>query len=323
MSLFLLDVYSYCQSLNDWIELVSVSIFNFIKKTLYKNKSVLEIVRFIAFAALLLPSLSFANVMKVAVFKDHYPFLKNYVFNEQCPDLKSTDFNNNQMLAELLILCNALKAVKYKVNIELVPYPVSARVLQGIEKEDILISGYGVWHQELSAHNLTATQALLNKSEFTKGLYTTKTLSKQLSISGKFTTADLIVVANQNWQLDWQELKCAGFNLWHVDQYEQMVKMVKLNRVDLVPLFFSPRKDLQQTLFDIPLFPVKGVKIAIKDSLHFAINTTSSEGKRLHKALELGLSLLREQGLIKEVYQRLGITNPLTQKWKTLGCMNG
>lgn len=294
-------------------------LFNFIKNILYKKNSVF--IKLIVLSTLL-PSLSFASTIKVAVFKDHYSLLNDSVFNEQCPDLKSTDLKQNQMLAELLILCNALKAVEYKVNIELVPYPVSTRALQAIEKEDILISGYGVWHQELSAHNLTATQALLNKSEFTKGLYATKELSDKLSIAEQFTPADLIVVANQNWQLDWKELNCAGFNLWHVDQYEQMVKMVELNRVDLVPLFFSPRQDLQQTLFDIPLFPVKGVKIAIKDSLHFAIDTKSEEGKKLYKALESGLSLLREKGLIKDAYQRLGITNPLIQSWNTIGCIN-
>ena len=262
----------------------------------------------------------FADTIKVAVFKDHYSEIYHHVSNGRCPDIESFVLNDNQMLAEFLIFCNALKRADYNHKINLIAYPVSKRALQAIEKSDVIASGYGLWHTEIVKHNLQVSQHLLNNNEFTKGLYTTKVLSQKLNNKNEFNASELIVLANQNWVQDWTALNCTELNLVHVDRYEQMFKMLELGRAELLPLTFSAKKNLQRTAFNSTLFPIHGVKVTFSDSLHFGVNTSSKQGVELYSALSSGLTSLKNEGVIEDVYKRLGVTNPRVKNWNELGC---
>lgn len=263
---------------------------------------------------------SIGDEINVAVFGDHHVIIDEFNKQGQCPKIESFDFGDNQMLAEFLILCNALQLANLKSEIKLVPYPVATRVLAAIAKGDVHMSGFGVWQEEATEQKLATSKQLLGKNEFTKGLYTRRELSIKYRDFDKVNTSDLIAVANQNWKKDWQALKCTGLNLLHVNQYHQMFNLVNIGRAEMLPLTFGVHEDLERNVFNIALYPINGVKIVFEDSLHFAINTQTEKGKRLLTALNIGLSKLAKSGVINDVYQRLGITNLKTKSWRKLGC---
>mgnify|MGYP005991210421 FL=1 len=262
---------------------------------------------------------SFASTIKIAVFKDHYSTIYPYTLKNACPSIDSFQFDDNQMLAEYIIFCNALKLAGYQETLELVPYPISIRALQAIQKNDVLASSYGVWHNEIEKFKLQGSPNLLSNNQFSKGLYTTQLLRDKLK--GKlFEPAKYIAVANQNWQLDWTALSCSGLNLLHVDQYEQMFKILELGRADFVPLTFNAEPDMKRTVFGTSLYPIEGIKISFNDALSFAVNTKTEQGQLLYKALKQGLITLANQGKIEDIYQRLGITNSTVTDWRKLSC---
>ena len=256
--------------------------------------------------------------IKVAVFSDHYSTIQTAIKNNACPETNEVEFGENQMLAEYLLLCNALKLGGLNVNLILVDFPVIDRVIGALSKEQVLISGFGVWQQDAFSANLATSSELIAPYKFTKGLYTTK--QKAQALSDNFAPQKLIAVANQNWKNDWQALKCSGFNALHVNQYQQMFNLVELGRADILPLTFGAGDELSRNQFGISLYPVKGVKIAFKDSLNFAVNANSLLGIQLLEALNRGLAILKAKDKIDNLYYRLGLFNETVDNWKELGC---
>ena len=259
-----------------------------------------------------------ATNIKVAVFSDHYSTIQSAIKNNSCPDTNEVDFGENQMLAEYLLLCNALKLGGLDANLILVDFPVIDRVLGALSKEEVLISGFGVWQQDALSANLTTSIELMAPYKFTKGLYTTK--QKANTLNNSFDPSKLIAVANQNWENDWQALKCSRFNVLHVNQYQQMFNLVELGRADILPLTFGAGDELSRNVFGISLYPLKGVKIAFKDSLNFAVNVNSLKGAQLLETLNLGLAMLKGKGKIDNMYYRLGLYNETVDNWKEIGC---
>lgn len=260
-----------------------------------------------------------AQTLKIAVFTDHISTISNQALQE-CPSLSDADIGENQMLAEYVIFCNALKLANYSKKIKLVPFPISIRALDAVHDGEVDATGFGVWGNEASKVNVTLSNTLLAKSEFSKGLYTRKDLSQKISKIELYKPAELIAVANQNWDNDWKALKCTGLNILHVDQYRQMFNLVELGRADVFPLTFSAKADLQRSVFGISLFPIKGIKISIDDSLHFALSNRFDHSNELKYALNKGMKLLQQDGQISKVYQTLGITNPAVKSWLEIGC---
>lgn len=262
---------------------------------------------------------SFAETLKVAVFSDHYKILSNKSVAE-CPALNKKDVGENQMLAEFLIFCNALKMANFNTNIQLVPYPIAKRVVDALQNGDVDVSGFGIWANDANENKLLLSAALLEKSEFSKGLYTRAELSKKIKSYDSIKPRKLIAVANQNWQNDWQALQCTGLNLLHVDQYYQMFHLVNIGRADVFPLTFGDKSDMVRNVFGIEMYPIHGVKIAIDDSLHFAISNQYAKAQKLADALNKGMASLRKAQQINDVYQKLGITNPIVKNWRQIGC---
>ncbi|GLX83370.1 hypothetical protein theurythT_28230 [Thalassotalea eurytherma] len=272
------------------------------------------------FSILIFSTFSHATTIQVAVFQDHFDAINSFAKDQACPSQIPIQYEDNQMVAEYLILCNALAASGQNFRMSLVSVPVAERALQAIEQRKAHVTGFGLWQQQISKFDAKASLRLLDNNEFTKGLFTSQEKSKTLDFFKLKNRHDYIVALNKNWQHDWSELNCSGLTLKHIDQYEQMFKLVELGRVDLVPLTFNSKHDMQRTAFGIPLYPIKGIKFTINDSLHFAVNDKTPAGKALSKALDIGLQKLNQQTFISSVYNQLGVTNLEIQHWQDVGC---
>lgn len=260
-----------------------------------------------------------AQSLKVAVFADHFKVISTTFNNKGCVDTDQYVISDNQMLAEFMILCGALQQLEYDA-LELIPYPIVDRALEGLVKGEIDLIGFGVWQHDAIKYRLLLSEAILDRGEFTKGLYSTEDVIEKYSKSGTQYFEELIVVANKNWVHDWAALSCTGLNLLHVDRYQQMFSLVEKSRAEFVPLTFGSKPRLMRKEFGISLYPMPNMKIAFDQSLHFVVSPVSKEKEALLEVVNKGLSLFSESGKITRVYTRLGLINEKTKNWKVIGC---
>lgn len=260
----------------------------------------------------------FSKEIKLAVFSNHYQSLSKFIADNGCIDVEDVKENMNQMLAEFLLLCRAFEAVQYKAEFKLVPFPVMTRIINGISNEDALISSMGIWSEDIRKSGLNSSAPLIESGKFSKGFYTTKQLADDLAKS--FDVKDLLMVTNQNWSRDLYKLNCTGGNVLHVNRYQQMFNMIDKGRADVILYPFSNQDDLTRHQFKVTLYPVKGIKVVFDESLEFAVNDNSAFGKEVLIALNDGLKILKENGVINKAYKRLGHFNEVTNDWKVLEC---
>lgn len=259
------------------------------------------------------------TIIKVGSYQDHVPEIRAYIAQHGCQSLTEAELGQNQILSEYLIFCNALKLADTDYRIKLYSYPLNARVLDDLESGFLDASAVGIWRNELQGKHYQATTALLQPKEFVKGFYTTQARLRELS--GRSSLHGNIVLANSNW-FEWRMLTCSGLKTVHVNQYKNMFRMLSAKRGDLIPLTFSNKPELERYHFNVRLYPVPGFKLAFDDSTHFAVRAAGDTTNALLTDLNTGLKQLRAQGLIENVYRRLGIINPAVDSWKPVGRCN-
>lgn len=260
-----------------------------------------------------------ADIITLGIYQDHLDNINDFIEHNGCQDLTTADFGENQILAEYLILCNALKTAENSFQLVLTPYPVNQRVVAALEENAVIGTAMGVWSFDVkSSQSVKLSEPLLRKGEFVKGLYTTQKKARLLAVEDIIHHG--IGLLNQNWEYDWQSLSCFGFQLRHVSRYGQMFGMLEKDRGDFIPLTFGTGKALKREQFGIELYPIKGYKMAFPFTLNFAVNNTSEIGKQLFAALNKGLTKLREDQQVLAVYTRLGIVNAVHADWQNIQC---
>ncbi len=257
-------------------------------------------------------------VIQVGTYQDHLSTINTFTDKHGCPPLDTASIDENQILTEYLIFCNALKRTNANYEIQLTGYPINERMLDDLVEGNLDVTAVGIWSNEATRDGLVLSAPLFRKNEFVKGLYTTDSLVTRFSSFEAITRA--LTLTNQNWYLDWELMKCAGLTLIHVNQYEYMFSMLARGRGELIPLTFSYKPDMQRQPFETPLYPVEGYKLVFPDTTHFVLNQEEERNAELYQQLNRGLALLREEGAIQSVYQRLGLLNERVADWKTIQC---
>lgn len=260
-------------------------------------------------------------VLHLGTYQDHTAAINNFVSEHGCQSLEEAQVGENQILTEYLIFCNALARVDAHYDIRLTGYPINERMLDDLAAGNLDATAVGIWSNEATDDKLSKTAPLFRENEFVKGLYTTAAMKHKFSSFDDITRA--LTLTNQNWHLDWELMKCAGLTLIHVNQYEYMFNMLARGRGELIPLTFSNKPLMQRQPFENALFPIEGYKLVFPDTTHFVLRKQNTNAPGLLEQLNNGLAMLREDGAIQSVYQRLGLLNTRVGNWKTIQCSDG
>jgi len=260
------------------------------------------------------------QLIHIAVFKEQHQLINNIYNTYGCTDDAVANSPANQMIAELLLLCQALQLGNNNFRLAFVPFPVHKRIFQHLSRGTIAISGMGIWLSEAEKDNVYISSPLIKSGEFTKGIYHKKNSSITISKDKSKPFQGIRTVINTNWLMDYQALKCGGFDITHADRYESMFKMLRFDRVDVVAHAFTPHPQMHLTKEQETLVPVKGYRIVFSDSLHYFISKKHPLSKELYQAINIGLAKLRQKNIIEKTYLRVGIFRPETTNWTAINC---
>lgn len=241
----------------------------------------------------------------------------------ECPDVRQVPLRNNQILAELLLLCKALQLGGITSRFDFKNTTDYLRIINGAAEAKSLMPGFLVWRKDVNEDLFYISDAVLQKRELVKGVYTVVNNKKLLGIKHSDELKQYVVATNQNWAHDNTELTCMESKMTTAASNPfSMARMVSAGRADflLFPFFSSP--DLAGSLADIPLVVVPGVKVAFSDSLHFIVSKKHSSGLAVYQAMQKGLETLHKDGTVRYTYEQLGFFNPLVKDWIELGCKN-
>ncbi len=97
-----------------------------------------------------------------------------------------------------------------------------------------------------------------------------------------------------------------------------MVEMVGRNRVDFLLAPFQVQEDLSFTSRKFKFFPIRGVKVGLSGSRHFIVSRKYPNGEAIAKALDRGISILRQNGTIERALRECGFFNEHVVGWQKI-----
>jgi len=238
-----------------------------------------------------------------------------------CPNPRRFDYDNNQVVAELVLLCNALKAGGLNPKLDFKNTPDYLRIITNSSDGQTVMPGFVAWQQDINSELFYVSEPVLKKKEYTKGIYTSSNRKDLLQVRTANALKSHSIAANPNWEHDAAEIKCLELkSITGPFNPISMARMVAAERADFLLYPFFKTTDLKGTLGDVQLTPLTGVKVAFNDSLHFIVSKKNPQGAMVYAALQKGLAQLHARGTIHYVYEQIGFFNPHVKNWQELGC---
>ena len=108
-------------------------------------------------------------------------------------------------------------------------------------------------------------------------------------------------------------------DIWYASKTKEfMFNQVLIRGVDFTIQEFTNANDLAYNLEKGKLVPVPGIKIALDGSRHFMISKKHKNGEEVFEALEKGLKILRDAGIIDKYLTEAGFYRKEVASWKTI-----
>lgn len=259
---------------------------------------------------------AFANiVIERSGYKSYVAFLKGR------DPLTITEFsgsNTPRSVIELILLQQALHLGGYDKPLKFEFAPNYARILRHVAQGTYALSGNTAWKHDLEndAKSYYISQEIIKSGMFEAGLYTTFDKANQLT---EEDLPNLTAVSSRFWIADWRALSQLPLKaLYDVPSWSSMLDMVLSNRIDFLLQPFNGSEDLTVVTKGTRLAPIKNIKLILVGTRHFYVSKNHPEGEAIYKALEKGLTQLKQQNRIEKAFKQSGFINEKVADWKTL-----
>jgi len=270
---------------------------------------------------LLLSDIFGQAVLKITVREDRMQEYQQFLAEkgkkvEEITDVSSKYSSRN--LAEIVIICQALKEGGYPVILDFVLAPNYAREMALVQTGAATIMHQSAWSTDFNGQ-VYQSPVVIEKGKFVKGLYTAAAKVGQFKIDSITDLKGLTSVSSDTWNIDWTTLRQIGLKkLDSTSQKENMLKMVLLRNIDFTPQEFTTEPDLALNIPEGKLLPIPGVKLALDDSRSFMISRMTPDGKIVAEALAKGIAILKAKGTIDKYFTQCGFYRSDLSSWKTL-----
>ena len=234
-----------------------------------------------------------------------------------CDGCKSPN-NGNNSLTNYVILREALKAGGMDIRVIGIASPNSAR--SRVMVETGLATIKADWDFNMD-HNdrVLKSDAFIGPGELFKGIYGRVDNALLRNVRSLDDLRNLTATTNPNWRLDWLILQNINpAYVFSASTTTQMYHLIGEGRVDFTLLEFSPQPGMMRELDGQKLLPVPGVKMALPASQHFMVSTRDARASEIIAAVNRGLRVLRENGVLTQCLRQGGLINPATENWKVL-----
>jgi hypothetical protein len=251
--------------------------------------------------------------------------LDNFLRADESPDTFD-DYareGNYRDLTDYLLLRRALALGGNQVPVMIEPWlDVSYdRMVLRLRSGKATVFSNGIWREDFPSNDLQlkVSSPLFNFGEMEAGLYMSPDNPKLHAIKTLNDVHTLTAVSSKQWRPDWVALEQIGLTtLYDSVHWENMMKMVRSQRVDFMLSGFSRADDLSYQAIGITLVPVPGMKVKLAGSRSWVISLTNVRGAEAYSSIEKGLKILRQQGVVERAYRAAGVINDKVAHWRVL-----
>ena len=219
-------------------------------------------------------------------------------------------------IIKLVILEQALHKAGLAATIELVASPNAQRSQYMVQTGQVLLSTR-LLIDDLTPKDTLKSSALLGYKDLRRGIYGLKSNHALMEVKTLEELKNFSAVTVTTRESDVKLLQKIGLsNLQLVSKRDFIFTRIAYRNIDFTLLGIE--KEIERKHGGIILVPVPDLLIQTDSSIHFFISEKHQHGQMIHQALEKGLAIMREQGLIKKYYHQISQVGLDLQSWKII-----
>lgn len=251
------------------------------------------------------------------VLSDYYKFLGGKSPHE------ISDYSGKHSrrdVVEVVLLQQALKKGGLEAEIVFKTADTYLRTIEEVVVGRAAITASTIWLRDIiPQQHLQESPAIIQPGEFQVGIYTSPLNKEMLGIQDCLELQHFTAVSNKNWKVDWITLKKMNITkLINVQKWVSMVRMVDAQRADFLLAPFQHNPDMVLKVDGRILVPIKGKKVNLDGSRHFAISKKHPLSLKIQKALDQGFKKMRTEKLIRKAYKESGFFHPEVDFWQVI-----
>lgn len=247
---------------------------------------------------------------------------QRFVGNRTIDQIQSFDgAGTRRDVVDMVLVQQALKLGGYPLQFNFIPSDSSARSTQLFVRGEVLISVDSIWGQTAKRlkSDVYISSAVIERGDYVAAIFTSPQNQKTKSIRQLSDFSGLTAVSSRAYAGDWRLLEQLPLRELR-DEYDwsSMAMLVSRGWVDFMLAPFPQHRPFGYRASGIELVAVEGVKVLIDDSRHFVVSKKHPLAEPVFAALQQGLALLRQQGILTKAYQECGFFNPEISHWTIL-----
>lgn len=228
-------------------------------------------------------------------------------------------------VVEVVLFQQALALGGFHGKIDLIGSPTYERIIAEVRDGHLSAAATSIWKSDLDKHpkRFLVTSPVIENGQFEAGLYTAPNNSKALEVTCLSQVRELTAVSNRNWTPDWMTLTALDLKeLRHIQNWHTMVRIVANGRTDFLLAPFQQSKGMRLHVDGMILAPIRGVKVGLIGSRHFAVSKSAPGSDRLFAALERGVGIMKRRNTFEKAYRQSGFFNAEAGNWLLLNSAN-
>ena len=221
-------------------------------------------------------------------------------------------------VVDIVLIQQALHLGGMEAEIEFLIVPNPARGQVEVKNGSAVLYAHDIWPDSFD-DSVHMSAPVLRPGEFEVLVFTLPGRSDVLAAESLADLRAFRPVIVQSWEKDRQVLESLGFtDIEEASRYELIFKMLRAGRGDFTLLSASGLQQAESSGDGMVLVPLRGMKIQFPYSRHFMVSRTHPMGDPVFRALEEGLGILHDRGIVTRAMTECGFISETIRDWTIL-----
>lgn len=259
------------------------------------------------------------DALAVTVYKDVYSDYELFVRGRPIAEINYYGGPGSRRdVIEMVLLQQALLRGGFTDPLTFRNEQTYLRTLRQIADGQFIASGSLVWYSDVldSPDLFHISQPIVEEGEFIFGVYTSPDNKQALAAKSLADLRALRAATNTHWEPNVALFKKLDVQqVFYADEWVHIVRMINAGRADFTFTPFQPTENMEFVMDNMTLVPIKGIKVMIPGSRHWAVSRKHPRGDEFYLALSKGIEILKKEGRIQRAFRENGFFHPDTQNW--------
>jgi len=257
------------------------------------------------------------NKIQIYVRDDVYIDYKRFLNGRNVSEI--TDFSGEYIrrdVVDMILAQQALALGGFTKEFEYQTGNVNFRNTKLLEQGKLLLSMDSYWLEDAKAmsDSVYVSKALIKRGEYYAGVFYSPNNKKMQQLQSYKQLINYTSVSTPRWRTDWETLHNLPLNKLFVEhEWVSQARMVSMMWADFMLMPLMPSLKNEFNLEGIKLVAHPSLVMLLDGSRHLVVSKAHPYGKEAFKALQKGLKVLRERGMIIKAYTQAGFIPDLSK----------